>query len=122
MQAKSKTFADRFAAWSHHLVGSGKYGDLMRLLAGGKTVANQIEYMKTYGSAHPVITSNLKNDSDSNADKVGELEVVEFSISGGGNSEDIQGDTCYENVSNDGNGDNNDKTSCLAKQNSTQSS
>ena len=53
MQAKSKTKTDKFWAWAHEMVGSGNHGDLVRLWAGGRAAANQIEFIKEYGSAHP---------------------------------------------------------------------
>lgn len=33
----------------------GGHGDRVRLLAGGRQVASQIQYIKKYGSAHPVV-------------------------------------------------------------------
>lgn len=35
------------------MVGSSKHGDLVRLLAGARSAAKQIEYMKEYGTSHP---------------------------------------------------------------------
>ena len=117
MHAKSKTFADRFCAWSHHIVGSGQHGDIVRLLAGGRAAANQIEYMKQYGSALPVVTEGSGSmgdigsgdedgDGDGDGKKTVPLTSAKTESAGkceGGSSEDIQGDTCYENVSENNN-------------------
>lgn len=54
MQMKSKVFTDKFCAWALETVGSGRYGDTVRQLAGGKTAAGQIEYVEQYGSASPI--------------------------------------------------------------------
>lgn len=40
-------------------LGSGKHGDAMRLLAGGGSAANQIEYTNKYGSALPVFFTGM---------------------------------------------------------------
>lgn len=39
-------------------LGSGKYGDTLRVLAGGGSAANQVEYTSRYGSALPVVHSD----------------------------------------------------------------
>lgn len=44
-------------------LGSGKHGDAMRLLAGGGSAANQIEYTNKYGSALPVFFSERQRPS-----------------------------------------------------------
>lgn len=46
---------DKFCAWAFETLGGGKHGDLMRVLAGAKSAANQIEYVKKYGSAKPAV-------------------------------------------------------------------
>jgi len=48
-----QSFTDKFWAWAHEMVGSSKHGDLVRLLAGARSAAKQIEYMKEYGTSHP---------------------------------------------------------------------
>jgi hypothetical protein len=51
----SKSLMDKFCAWAFETLGGGKHGDLMRVLAGAKSAANQIEYVKKYGSSKPAI-------------------------------------------------------------------
>lgn len=50
----SKSKMDRFCAWAFEQAVASKHGDLMRLLAGAKSAANQIEYVKKYGNGLPV--------------------------------------------------------------------
>jgi len=54
MQAKSRIFTDKFCAWALEAVGKGKYGDVVRTLAGGRAAATQHEYLEKYGSAEPI--------------------------------------------------------------------
>ena len=51
-QERQQVTSPLFALWVQ--VGSGKHEDLVRLLAGGDTAANQMEYMKQHGSALPI--------------------------------------------------------------------
>ena len=71
-QARSRSSTDRFLAWLLEQMGSGLHGDLVRLLAGGRAAASQIEYTKKYGSALPVL-------DDIQADKLVEQEAEQLS-------------------------------------------
>lgn len=53
-QLKSKNLMDKFCAWAFEAAGSGRHGDLVRLLGGAKSASNQIEYVSKYGSALPI--------------------------------------------------------------------
>lgn len=53
-QLRSKHLMDKFCLWALDSAGSGMHGDLVRLIAGGKTAASQNEYVKKYGTALPV--------------------------------------------------------------------
>lgn len=46
-------------------LGSSKYGDTLRVLAGGGSAANQVEYTSKYGSALPVLHSVQQPDDGS---------------------------------------------------------
>lgn len=45
-------------------LGSGKYGDTLRVLAGGGSAANQVEYISKYGSALPVLPTESGEHPD----------------------------------------------------------
>lgn len=62
MQQKSNHFTDKFIAWVLEQVGGGKYGDTLRLLAGGKNAANQIEFINQYGSARPLVITKEEEE------------------------------------------------------------
>ena len=69
-------------------------------MAGGRSAANQIEYMQKHGSALPVVddeggSASAANGHDTPSTASGGKDLSIF----GGTSEDIQGDTCYENKS-----------------------
>ena len=73
---KSKLFTDKFCYWTHHFVGSGSHGDLVRFILGaGKDVSKQIEYMKQYGSANPeaqtTASQTTHNSTDSSNNVIG---------------------------------------------------
>lgn len=55
---------DKFCAWALEAAGSGSHGDLVRLIAGGKTAAAQIEYVKKYGTALPTPMLVPEDDDD----------------------------------------------------------
>lgn len=105
MQTKSKSFTDKFCLWTHHLIGTGKHGDLVRFLMGGGSVSKQIEYMKEHGSANPVLKV-VEDESKSHSDLSSSASTpvvnthaqvhVESDLDGG-SSEDLQGDEAYEN-------------------------
>jgi hypothetical protein len=52
--------------------------------------------MKIYGSALPIVDAN-RTAVDSASASAGPVESTESTTGDGGNSEDFQGDTCYEN-------------------------
>ena len=105
MQTKSKSFTDRFCLWTHHLIGTGKHGDLVRFLMGGGSVSKQIEYMKEHGSANPVLQAaaaieaiaSLSDSTSSASNPVASTHAPIESELDGGSSEDLQGDEAYEN-------------------------
>jgi len=47
------SFSDKVAVWLLDSLGSGKYGDAMRALLGGRNAAPQNEYMNRYGASIP---------------------------------------------------------------------
>lgn len=63
MQQKSNSFTDKFIAWMLEHIGSGTYGDTLRLLAGGKNAANQIEFISKYGTASPLLISREEENT-----------------------------------------------------------
>lgn len=63
---------DKFCMWAFETIGGGKHGDLLRLLAGAKSAANQIEYVKKFGTSSPPPEefpgeNEFSVDSDGNA-------------------------------------------------------
>eukprot|EP01039_Chlorochromonas_danica_P006576 gene6576-7266_t len=60
MQTNSNSFTDKFFTWMLELLGTGKHGDTVRTLAGGRSAANQIEYINRFGTALPVLSEEDK--------------------------------------------------------------
>jgi hypothetical protein len=64
---------------------SSIHGDYFRALAGAKSVSKQIEYMKEYGSAAPVL-SDFNSLSD--LDLMGDIQTSEGGPGSGSGSKD----------------------------------
>jgi hypothetical protein len=62
---------------------SSIHGDYFRALAGAKSVSKQIEYMKEYGSAAPVLT-DFNNLSD--LEIMGDIQTSELASGSGSES------------------------------------
>ena len=63
--------------WFHDLIGSGRHGDLVRLIAGGRSASGQIEYVKQYGSANPNAVLELEAKERALEAEIKSLESID---------------------------------------------
>jgi digalactosyldiacylglycerol synthase len=69
--ARTQQNTNKFIGWIHEVMSRGDHGDLMRMMAGGRGVASQMEYMKEHGTAKA--NYSLSEDKEEN---VGEVPIV----------------------------------------------
>lgn len=67
-QRRSQSYTDKFVAWLLEALTSGQHGDLVRLMAGGKSAAMQLDHINKYGSARPVVSGVPNGDASSSSD------------------------------------------------------
>lgn len=72
MRSKVLDPTNKVIGWVHEAVSRGAHGDLVRLLAGGRSAANQMEFIREHGSAR--VKYNASRDA------VG--EVYDFALEG----------------------------------------
>ena len=47
------TFSDKFSLWLHDVATAGTHGDIIRNIAGGKSAALQLEFIREFGTSDP---------------------------------------------------------------------
>lgn len=62
---------NQMIGWMHEAVSKGAHGDIVRLLAGGKGAASQMEFIKKHGSAE--VQPSAINDEHHHAESEGDV-------------------------------------------------